>query len=276
MERVRVFSMAAAVAGVLLLALSAGASATTPSWYDCAKAEPANSGNYKDSKCTEASEPGKGKYEILPGVGKGKAFKGAMGKMFWHMVVPGKGDFKTECESGKDEGTAATPNRVTGVKITLSKCKILGGPCKTEGGKLETITTEALEGELGWLSHGGLVAGLALTSEAEPGVGIIASFECEGFAKERWIGSIIATIAPVEELSKESTLTYAVGPYLGEVEPGYTPLTNPIEFEGSSTRHLFSTELNGPETGNKWEPVGGLPSGWEGVLANKGEDLLIE
>jgi hypothetical protein len=189
-------------------------------------------------------------------------------------VIPGKGDIKVECASVKDEGKVVAPNGVSGVKSTFSKCKALGAPCKTEGGKKETITTNALAGNLGWLEEEGGNVGESLANEASPGTGYLATFECEGLAKVRIFGAVIAAITPKGAISKESTLTYNVGPYLGELGPGYTPLVNPPEF-AEGPIGVLQTELNGPETGNTWQPEGGLPSGLEGETSNKGEALEI-
>ncbi len=268
MTRMRILGLAL-VAVFALVAFAAASASATPNWYECAKNKTAK----YEKGCTK--EGGKGGYELKIGVGKGKAFKGKGEKAILHNVVPGKGDIKVECASFKDEGKVAAPNKVYGVKSTFSKCKSLGAPCKTEGGKKETITTNALAGELGWLNKEAKVAGESLTNEAAPGSGYLATFECEGLAKVRVFGAVIGSVAPVGSFAKETTTIFAVGPYLGEVAPGYTPLVNPPAFEEGAVGVLL-TELNGPETGNKWEPAGGLPSGQEGTAVNKGEDLMID
>jgi hypothetical protein len=267
--------------GAVTLAVMASIGATTaaaaPTWHYCDTTTPAKTGNYANSTCSEASEPGKGKFELFEGIGKGKGFKGSGGKMIWHMVIPGKGDFQTECASFKATGNVATPGRVVDVHLTLLKCKVLGGPCKTEGGPKETIESEALAGQLGYLNKAHTAAGVSLSNEASPGTGLIAHFECEGLAQERWKGAIIASVTPFGVVSKSENWTWTVGPFLGELSPGYTPLTNPPSFEeGEEPVGVLLTELNGPETGGEWAPEGGLPSGWEASLANTGEALEIK
>ena len=86
---------------------------------------------------------------------------------------------------------------------------------------------------------------------------------------------MIGAVTPVDSFSKTATVSYAVGPYLGEVSPGYIPQTNPPAFEEEEVGVLM-TELNGPETGNTWQPEGGTPSGQETSAANKGETLEIK
>lgn len=191
-------------------------------------------------------------------------------------MIPGKGDIKVECQSASEEGKVAVPNKETGVKLTLNKCKWQGAPCKTEGGEKEVITSELLAGELGYINKSGPVVGIDLANETAPGSGLVAHFECEGIARFRWSGSVIASrTGDINLISKESSDTYSVGPYLGEVSPGYTPLINTPSFEGGSPDYLL-IELNGPETGGEWGPEGGLPMGIEGTIVNTGEALMVK
>ena len=270
MTRIRMIglSLVAAFAFAAVAASVASAEFTHATWYECAKVSGA-----KDEKgCTK--EGGKGGYELKPGIGKGKAFKGKGGEGILHNVIPGKGDIKVICASSKDAGTPV-PGGVVKVTATFSKCKSEGAPCSS-GAKKETITTPALAGELGYISVPGKVVGTQLANEAKPGTGYTAEFECTGLAKVRVSGAVIGVqTGDINAFSKESTTTYAVGPYLGEVAPGYTPLVNIPEFEGG-TAGILLTELNGEETGNVWEPEGGLPSGQESSDTNKGEDLLVK
>jgi len=273
MKRMRILGLALVAVFALAAMTAAGASASKPVWKVCAKAAVKNTGEFSDKNCT-VSAGGTGKYNLVAGIGKGKGFKGKGGKATLHNVVPGKGDIKVECASFKDAGTPVAPSGVVKVTSTFSKCKSLGAPCKTEGGKKETITTNSLAGSLGYLNKAHTAAGESLTNEAAPGSGYLATFECEGLAKVRVHGAVIGSLSPFGTISKESTSTFTVGPFLGELSPGYTPLVNPPAFEeGSEPVGVLLTELNGPETGNEWAPEGGLPSGQEGSAVNKGEAL---
>ena len=270
MTRMRILGLAL-VALFAFTALSAVASAN-PQWNECKKEAVKTNGKF--AKGCSAAGTG---YEITPGVGKGKAFKGKGGAAVLHNVIPGKGDIKVECASFKDSGKVANVGGVGkqfGVVATFSKCKSLGAPCSS-GAKKETITTETLAGNLGWVNKGAGIAGASLFNEATPGSGYNAQFECTGLAKVRVHGGVIGVQGgDVGVFSKETTATYAVGPYLGELAPGYTPLVNIPAFEEEAVGVLL-TELNGPETGNVWAPEGGLPSGQEGTATNKGENLLV-
>ena len=57
------------------LGLSAVSATAAPGWWACVKTVPKNSGHYSEKACT-GSVPSGGKYELQPGIGKGKTFKG--------------------------------------------------------------------------------------------------------------------------------------------------------------------------------------------------------
>jgi hypothetical protein len=294
MNRMRMVGLALAAIFALAALMAASASASTPTWKFCEKTskneEKKYTATYTDKLCSveatpEQVEEGKAnKYELAEGIGKGKGFKGKGGEAILHNVIPGKGDIKVECASFKDAGAVVAPSGVANVKSTFKKCKSLGAPCKTPGGKKEVITTNDLAGQLGYLTPAKDSAGEALFYEkgnegGEEGP-YLAEFECEGLAKVRVQGAVIGALAPFGEVEKASTATFSVGPYLGELAPGYVPLVNQPGFECTEEGcaepiGVLLTELNGPETGNEWAPEGGLPSGQEGEAKNKGERLEV-
>jgi hypothetical protein len=274
MKRMRILGLAL-VAVFAFAALTAGAASAKPTWKACVKAEPKNTGNYSDKACS-VETPGTGKYEKVVGIGKGKGFKGKGGEASLHNVIPGKGDIKVTCGSFKDKGDVVAPSGVANVTAEFKKCKSLGAPCKTEGGKKEVITTKLMTGSLGYMNKAHTAAGESLTSQEAPGSGYLAEFECEGLAKVRVHGAVIGAMSPFGVVTKESVATFSVGEFLGEPAPGYKPLTNPPAFEeGAEPVGVLLTELNGPETGNEWAPAGGLPSGQEATAENKGEALGV-
>lgn len=264
-----------------MLAIGVASTATAaasgpPAWFEC-RPSPNNTGDYTDKTCSALSKAGSGAFELQEGVGKGKVTKGKSGKTVVHTVIPGKGDIRVECAASKDEAhqmDSGGRGYFFGVKTTLGKCTTLGAPCQSAGAKSGEIHTNTLAGPLGHLSEGSAV-GVDLANEATPGTGYLVEFECTGVAAVRVSGDVIAPITgDVATISPESTITYTVGPYLGELAPGYTPLVNiPSFVEGAPS--ILLTELNGPETGNTWQPEGGLPSGEETVVIDKGEALGI-
>jgi len=278
MKRMRILGLALAAVFALAAVMASGASAVKPTWKVCAKtAKNPETKKYthqfNDKLCSEKSETSEGKYELEEGLGKAKPFKGKGGVAILHNVIPGKGDITVECQAFKDSGEVVAPSGVVNVKSEFKKCKSLGFPCKTEGGKNETITTNLLAGELGWMDKAHTQAGESLTSQAAPGTGYLAEFECEGEAKVRVHGAVIGLVSPAHVVQKESTASFAVSEY-GIGQPN--SLSNPPAFEeGAEPVGVLLTELNGKETGNTWQPEGGLVSGQEATAINKGEKLGI-
>jgi len=139
MKRMRILGLALVAVFALAAMTAAGASASKPVWKVCVKSAK-NAGEFSDKNCS-VSAGGTGKYNLVAGIGKGKGFKGKGAEAILHNVVPGKGDIQVKCASFKDAGSIVAPSGVVKVTSTFSKCKSLGAPCKTEGGKKETITT---------------------------------------------------------------------------------------------------------------------------------------
>ncbi len=285
MQRTGVVGLAVAAVLALGAFSAAGASASGPIWYSCAKA-PKNekkeyTGHYAGKECKKGEYKATGgTYELLAGVGKGKTAKFSAGPVILHTVQPmSKTDFEITCASAKGEGTDAAPNLVEKVKLTLSKCKLLASGCQT-GAKKETIETKVLAGTLGWINESEKRVGTDLAAE-EVGTPV-AETNCAALGELRIIGSVIGEDqGNVEAIAKESSLVYTPGKYLGEVvwdEKGdkYAPLVNIPEFEGGST-DILKTEVKGTITGHPEEfyPPGGVPSGLQGTVTAKGESLGI-
>jgi hypothetical protein len=172
--------------GVLALcaALTAGAGAATPTWYECGKAPKSGTvytGSFSAKNCEAASETeGGGKYELREGIGKGKRFKGK-GAATTLNVSSTLGTIPVECATSFDSGTPALPNLETGVAFTFKKCQALGSKsCSTAGAKSGEISIAGLKGTLAEIGEEPAVS-VKLESEAHPGPeGLIATIECEG------------------------------------------------------------------------------------------------
>jgi hypothetical protein len=269
MRRARILTAAVAATALAGASATGVASAAPPAWHYCAKATPKNTGNFTDKSCSTSSAPGQGKYELLEGVGKAKTFKGKDGfeRDAIRVVIPGKAELHLECQKAAISGHPVAPRGVAGVRITFSKCEMLGGSCGT-------VTTEALSGELGWLEKAGGKAGVSLTNEASPGTGYIAQFTCElggPGTKFRVFGAFIGEIPTSGAVGKQFMLTYRLGQY---VEEPNSP-TNPPAFEESSVGTMLS-QVNSLESKGEWEPAeGGYRSGTGAQYAVKGEALAI-
>jgi len=281
MTRIKVVGLAL-IAVFAIAALSASAaSAAGPIWYTCGKAEKNEKKEYnghyetKECKTSEFKETG-GKYKLVPGIGKGKAAKVKGGASVLHTVNPeAKVDIPVECASAKGSYTIAAPNKIKGSKTAYSKCKALGAPC--ENVKKETIETKTLEGTFGWINKAGSIVGEDLVNEASPG-SYVAEFTCAALGEVRSGGSIIGQVTGnVGVTTGVSKTVFAPGPYLGELsaEEGklkWTPIVNVPKLEGGPL-DILKTEVKGGITGHPTEfyPPGGIPSGQEGTVENKGE-----
>jgi hypothetical protein len=266
MGRRELWSLTLILSLAVAVGWAASAQAEGPTWYECAKQV---GGKYENGCATESAT---GKFEKIPGVDKGKAFKGKTGEIIIHMTLPGKGDFPTVCEGPtKTEGVPTAPNGVSHVVIKFTGCRQFGDLRCQSGTKSGEIVSESLVGALGYVSKSPLEVGLELTSEAEPGVGLAAEFVCTGVAVERWKGRVIGTQSgDIDAIAKPFTLTYAVRE--AEIIPGFKSIINADErFEGGE-RAFLASEF---EEGKGWEPEGGLPLGIEATLENKGELLEV-
>jgi len=285
LQRTRVVGLALIAVFAFTAISAAGASAAAPVWYTCGKASKnvANeyTGHYAGKECKKAEYVATGgKYQLVPGVGKGKTAKISGGAVTLHTIQPAtKSDFAIKCASFKGSATDAAPNLLQKTKLTLSKCLLLNQPCQN-GSKKETIETKVLAGKLGWINEGEKTVGTDLAAE-EAGTPV-AEIACSAIGELRIVGSVIGeNQGNVEAISKTASLLYTPAHYLGEVvwdEKGdkYSPLVNIPAFEGGAT-DILKTEVKGAITGHGEEfyPAGGIPSGLEATAGTKGEALGI-
>ena len=250
MTRIRSFGVClVAVLGLVGVLAATSASAATPKWFECVKAEPKNTGEWTEKNCKTAATPGTGKYVLKEGVGKAKATKSKGGPAvlsvkFW------AGDDEVKCGSSKSEGTPEAPNFLKKISITYKKCGSLGAPCKSTGAKSGEIKMSGLEGELGYIKGTSSTVGIKLMSETEPGTetkngGPIAKFNCilEQKGKPPIENYIVATVereaiaevtGDVGAISKESSFVFTALEQYGEhefEEKKYAPLTNILGWE---------------------------------------------
>ena len=232
MKSIRYLVPCLVAAFVLLGALASGASAAgTPTWFECAKAEPKNTGTFNNKTCTEGNEAGTGKYVLKEGLGKGKEMKGKGGPAVLH-VKTWLGDKTVECLKSKSIGKAELPNREKEVTITFSKCEALEHNCNSAGAKKGEIKISGLKGELGYLEEEPKRIGLKLESEAHPGPeGELGEFSCEVLTVTA-IGGVIGEVKKdINTISKESEVQFVATESIGEHEfegKKYTPLVNPL------------------------------------------------
>jgi hypothetical protein len=280
MKRIKTIGLCLVAIFAMGAIMSAGASAAEPEWAECTKAPKVGkstpTGEFSEKNCS-AGVAG-GKYLLKSGIGKGKKFKGTGGPSVLHNKGP-FGDNKVECLTSKDEGEIQAPNIEKNVKVTFKGCTGLGHPCTSTGAKSGEIKSGPYKGELGYISKPGKMVGVDLNNESTPG-GVMAEFSCV-VVNLQVVGSAIGVQSgDINVVSKESTSTFAVGPYLGELESPFgkfTPLVNIPKFEGGPADILltnscgkFVEELLGKECS------GFAPSGQEGINNNKGENLEVK
>jgi len=278
MKNLRILGLAL-VAVFALAAVGVSSASAAPGWFECAKQK---EGKFSEKACVAPGSGKTGKYELKPGVGKGKAGKTSGTAAELVVVVPatGKGalpeggEVKVKCTSYKGVVTAALPNLVEKSTTEFKGCKALGSPCQS-GTKKEVIKTNALDGELGDIEGG---SGDGVLLKPETGTAL-ANFTCTELATNNVLGSVIAEqTGDIGTISKESTDHFVIAPGLGEVEyaPGhkYTPLVNnPTHFTGGAPgEHFLSSEIT--EAGSTETHT--LPSGQVAEAKTKGEALEVK
>jgi hypothetical protein len=267
----RRLGLAAGIVTALALGVMApaGASASGPVWAYCTKALPKNTGAFTGKSCSAEAATHEGKYELLDGIGKGKAFKGGTKqevRMLWN--DRGHGEFTLECHRVVVTGTPQAPNRIAHVAMSFSHCRTNA----SEETKTCTAQIGPLAGELGWITPG--EAGIELASEAEPG-GILGEAQgCLPEVKERWRGSVIGRWTPPVAGGHESTLTFESDGYFSE-GLDFVYVNTPAAFEDEEAEHLLVQELYSPETHEGWWDDGVPSSALRATFVEKGEPLQI-
>jgi len=176
-----------------------------PALGRCVKAAVKKTGEWRGSHCVGFAH-GKGAYNFLPGPGAGQKFTGQLGALTLETV----GKAKITCNSGSAQGEYTGAKTLT-VTLTLSGCERPSGhePCQSIGGSSGQITTNALQGEYGFISSGKKLS-VGLDLEHEPA---LASFECATAAlpgKEliNLEGSAIGPIKKLDAMVPSFTVTY--------------------------------------------------------------------
>lgn len=290
MKRIKILGLClvAALATVGVIATSAFAG-SEPAWFECAKTSPKDTGSYKNKTCSEASEAGKGEYELKEGIGKGKAFKGKSGEAVLH-VKTWLGDDKVECGKGTDSGKPALPNLETDVLVTFSKCTVFTThKCTSAGAKAGEIKIPAMRGELGYVEESPTVSvGVKLENEASPG-GLIVEFNC-GIVEGKLKGEVIGVQEQdVNVINKESSVVDLATERYGEHEyegKKFKPLVNILgwadEVEEIEKLEKPANVLKGEFCGELIEQLLGAEctpeayAGQDQTTVNKGETLMVK
>jgi len=242
-----------AFVAVISCVTTTSASATVPTWFECAKAVPKNTGNYRDKACNEASTPGQGGYVLKAGLGNkglGKTFKGKSGEVNLHVASwlhesfvcsELENDCRMKCKRAAITGKDVLPSSETEVQIVFTGCSLLASKCTSPGAsKAGEIRSSLLSGELGYLSAPGTV-GVKLENSSTPG-GTIAEFTCGtpkehfsgSYTKARLLGSVVAQQEQdINHVTKERRIAFVSAARYGEKE-----FTYPTEGPPPGTEHV--------------------------------------
>jgi hypothetical protein len=244
--KLKVLGLSLIAVFAVMVAVSSAASAAQPTFYECAKV----AGGKYEKKCGKLQEgKGKGGYELEPGIGKGKTFKGKGGTATLH--TPAVGGVVT-CKAFKDEGKLTSPTTEGDVVSTFSGCESLEKKCHSPGQKAGTIVTNKLAGETGEI-EGGSGAGVDLKPESGT---YLAEFECEGLTV-KVTGSVIGEETPVNKFTKTEDSIFQVN------KEGYQQYK---KFKGGPEDVLESL-IDG---------TGPYESGQQAEAVNKGEELELK
>lgn len=257
MRRTRIVGLCLVAMFAMTAIAASSASAALPELYECAKAPKVGkffTGKYNDKKCSETNEAGTGKYELQPGIGKGKTFKGKGKVATLHTPAIGG---EVTCKTNKSEGKNTSPTHQSNVTAQFKTCTSLGKKCSSTGHgekKAGEIYTNPLEGDFGYISKSPLKVGVVLVGE---GGKDSADFTCEGLEIETKGGVIGEITGNINTFNKTTENIFAVtGGGLQQV----------TKFEGGPTTQL-ETIVNGS---------GPFPSGQQATVTVKGDELNLK
>jgi hypothetical protein len=247
--------------GLALLALSAlgfaaasSASAALPEFYECKKVTVKYSGVWNKGCLVEGKHNNslkENEYEKVSGIGKAatKLFKGKGGTATLHTPAVGG---EVVCKAFSDSGYINGEKSMRDVVSVFTGCVSLGKKCTSAGEtKVGAIKTDALAGEVGYISAAEHTVGVVLSPEGTE----LASFNCEGLTVAV-SGAVIGQLTAVNTMSKDLTTTFTV---TGGGLQTYTKL------EGGSTEVLESLiDGSGP-----------FESGQQASALNAGETLEL-
>jgi hypothetical protein len=171
------------VAAFAVTAFAASSASALPEVERCVEKVEIKS-KYTDANCNVKAVKGNGTHELVKGLSK-PGFTGSSG----HAALETESGTKIECTgsaaAGKwdvdGEGTKALVKEVETVVANFSGCTlgVAKKNCQNKGAETGKITTNELEGPLGYLSKAKKEVGAELKPHVKKGT--FATFECEGF-----------------------------------------------------------------------------------------------
>ncbi len=192
-------------------------------------------GAYEDKGCTTEVLGHEGKYEWITGAAKAK-FTAKSGLS----TLEGAGGAAVACKSSSVAGEYTGPKTVSG-SVTFKGCKTVAGKeaCQSNGAAAGEMVADGLTGGLGFIQDEQTTSGLLVSVGVDLSNGsTLLSAQCGG-VKETLVvnGSVIASVAKIDAMSKTFTLTYAAS----------AGKQSPEQFEGGSKDTLTATLGSGAE-----------------------------
>lgn len=221
---------------------------------------PGSHGGFTDAACTTAGSAGKSAFEWIPGAASARySLQGGS------LTLETKRKAKVTCTSVAGNGEYTSPKTEV-LHLTLSGCESPGrGTCQNEMTTTGEIVLSPLEGEVGVIAKAvepkpptigtawHAASGQPLVAQAECGVGA-------GAVKLGLEGSAIATVSPVEKMSKTAKSKFAgkKGKQKPEAFEGGTP--NPLLATfGSGKAETAALTLEATATGEEELEIKALP-----------------
>lgn len=228
MKRIRIGGFCLVVALAISALASASAWAVAPEYGRCLKT---TGGKYSDSKCTKAAvAPKPGKYEWFPGAAKAKfTSTGGIGVL---TTVSGSG---VECQKEASDGEFVPGNNKeeAGVVVKFTGCKSLAAACSTPGSAMGEITTNELEGTVGWENKAKKKTDLELYPAKSVASGLFTEFSCIGLVvKVR--GDVLVPIKN-DKMTRTETLKFVAS----------KGIQKPSEWEEKSGKTILEASFKG-------------------------------
>jgi hypothetical protein len=213
-----------------------------PALGRCVKAVK-GTGEYEGGRCLTDAH-GKGNFNWLAGPGARARFTGRLGAV----TLETTGAKKVVCASGTSVGEY-TGGKTQTVTLTLAGCErpTSHSACQSIGAASGQILTNALEGELAFIS-GGAKPLVGLDLKREPA---LATFECASAAPGgrealQLEGSVIGSVVKTDAMTTQFTQTYAQSAGRQRYE----------QFEGALRDTLTTTAIAGLESASEQTGLG--------------------
>ena len=159
-------------------------------------------GRYKNAACTEAAMGSK--YDWLPGLEKAGFSVSDATETVEKVLRPKKvtvetvGKAKLVCTDVTGSGEYSGLSSMSAVVLKLTGCELGGSKCSSAGAGEGEVSTNTLQGSLGWREIEGSQVGLALAPAMESGALLEAS--C-GSSTVTVLGGAIAAVTPVDNMT---------------------------------------------------------------------------